>query len=134
MASMATCFRLLALKFLHKTPSFPPLSSPLLNHCPFPRKFTVRAFSATMSPPSTAVVYEEHGPPDDVTKSSPIPLPFYYYCQYYFNFENKTLIPNFVYLFVFLPESIIFFLVQTILDTRVGLFLFKRRQQNKLYD
>nr|DAD26032.1 TPA_asm: hypothetical protein HUJ06_027500 [Nelumbo nucifera] len=36
----------------------------------FPRNETVsiRAYSATMSPPSKAVVYEQHGSPDQVTR------------------------------------------------------------------
>ncbi|KAJ0569060.1 putative trans-2-enoyl-CoA reductase (NADPH) [Helianthus annuus] len=33
----------------------------------------VRAFSALMSPPSTAVVYDHHGPPDTVTKIIQLP-------------------------------------------------------------
>lgn len=33
----------------------------------------VRAFSALMSPPSTAVVYDQHGPPDKVTRIVEIP-------------------------------------------------------------
>ncbi|KAE8038936.1 hypothetical protein FH972_011398 [Carpinus fangiana] len=33
----------------------------------------VRAFTATMSPPSKAVVYEQHGPPDTVTRVIELP-------------------------------------------------------------
>ncbi|GJR93503.1 enoyl-[acyl-carrier-protein] reductase, mitochondrial [Tanacetum coccineum] len=38
-----------------------------------PTSSNVRAFSAFMSPPSTAVLYENHGPPDTVTKLVELP-------------------------------------------------------------
>lgn len=45
----------------------PYTSSILINH--FSNlKFTVRSFSAAMSPPSIAVMYDQEGPPDSVTK------------------------------------------------------------------
>lgn len=62
-------FKSLTLKPLLKpyTPSI------LMNH--FPNlKFTVRSFSAAaMSPPSTAVMYDQEGPPDSVTKLVEVP-------------------------------------------------------------
>ncbi|CAL1352974.1 unnamed protein product [Linum trigynum] len=38
-----------------------------------PQPQPVRAFSALMSPPSTAVVYEQHGPPDSVVRMVELP-------------------------------------------------------------
>ncbi|XP_022870175.1 enoyl-[acyl-carrier-protein] reductase, mitochondrial [Olea europaea var. sylvestris] len=38
-----------------------------------PPNTAVRAFSSVMSPPSTAVVYDEHGPPDTVCKVKELP-------------------------------------------------------------
>lgn len=37
------------------------------------KQTTVAHFPATMSPPSTAVVYDQHGPPDTVTRFTEIP-------------------------------------------------------------
>ncbi|KAJ0509685.1 hypothetical protein HanIR_Chr11g0531941 [Helianthus annuus] len=37
----------------------------------------VRAFFALMTPPSMAVVYDQHGPPDTVTKSYSLSLCFH---------------------------------------------------------
>ncbi|CAK9176081.1 unnamed protein product, partial [Ilex paraguariensis] len=63
---MAT-LRLVTLRLLNGSSS--------LSRCLFPRTqiFTVRAFSAAMSPPSTAVVYDQHGPPDSVTRVTELP-------------------------------------------------------------
>ena len=36
---------------------------------PRPQTLTVKAFSALVSPPAKAVVYEQHGPPDSVARS-----------------------------------------------------------------
>ncbi|KAG5573740.1 hypothetical protein H5410_063506 [Solanum commersonii] len=38
-----------------------------------PKQTSVVNFQATMSPPSTAVVYDQHGPPDTVTRVTKIP-------------------------------------------------------------
>ncbi|KAL8115649.1 enoyl-[acyl-carrier-protein] reductase, mitochondrial-like isoform X2 [Apium graveolens] len=56
------CCRLLNFKTSHN-PSSLPLSL----------KLTVRSFSAFMSPPSTAIVYYQEGPPDSVTKMVKLP-------------------------------------------------------------
>ncbi|KAL1827610.1 hypothetical protein ACET3Z_006022 [Daucus carota] len=60
--------KLLTLKPLHK----PPSSSIIINHFSN-MKFTFRSFSAAMSPPSTAVMYDQEGPPDSVTKMVELP-------------------------------------------------------------
>ncbi|XP_010685934.2 enoyl-[acyl-carrier-protein] reductase, mitochondrial [Beta vulgaris subsp. vulgaris] len=60
--------KLIALKSAYKTASF---------HSGFQqfphRRNYVRAFSAIMSPPSMAVVYDQHGPPDKLTRIVEIP-------------------------------------------------------------
>ncbi|XP_071719816.1 enoyl-[acyl-carrier-protein] reductase, mitochondrial-like [Rutidosis leptorrhynchoides] len=59
------CVRFLNLK---------PYMSPTLLRPRFPTSSQLRAFSAgLMSPPSTAVIYETHGPPDTVTKVIQLP-------------------------------------------------------------
>lgn len=62
MASLVRSSALRALK---------PLLNITLNDALNPRAQTlsVRAFSTALSPPSKAVVYEQHGPPDSVTRS-----------------------------------------------------------------
>ncbi|KAM5583897.1 enoyl-[acyl-carrier-protein] reductase, mitochondrial [Rosa sericea] len=40
---------------------------------PRPRTLSLRAFSTALSPPSKAVVYEQHGPPDSVTRVINLP-------------------------------------------------------------
>ncbi|KAF7153116.1 hypothetical protein RHSIM_Rhsim01G0223000 [Rhododendron simsii] len=65
--------RLVALKALHRPSS---LWKCNLSHSFLPRTHafpTVRPFSAVMSPPSTAVVYDQHGPPDTVTRIVEVP-------------------------------------------------------------
>ncbi|XP_058207063.1 enoyl-[acyl-carrier-protein] reductase, mitochondrial isoform X2 [Rhododendron vialii] len=65
--------RLVALKALHRPSS---LWKCNLSHAFLPRTHafpTVRPFSAVMSPPSTAVVYDQHGPPDTVTRIVEVP-------------------------------------------------------------
>lgn len=46
----------------------------------------IRLFSATMSPPSKAVVYEEHGPPDSVTRSTSFALT----CSSFLDIQGTT--------------------------------------------
>ncbi|XP_057548911.1 enoyl-[acyl-carrier-protein] reductase, mitochondrial isoform X1 [Amaranthus tricolor] len=60
--------KLISLRSVHKTASF----HFSLRQNPIHRNF-VRAFSAIMSPPSMAVVYDNHGPPDQLTKIVEIP-------------------------------------------------------------
>ncbi|KAI8573800.1 hypothetical protein RHMOL_Rhmol01G0303700 [Rhododendron molle] len=65
--------RLVALKALHRPSS---LWKCNLSHSFLPRTHafpTVRPFSAVMSPPSTAVVYDQHGTPDTVTRIVEVP-------------------------------------------------------------
>lgn len=66
MASLVRSSALRALK---------PLLNFTLNDALNPRAQTlrVRAFSTTLSPPSKAVVYEQHGPPDSVTRVINLP-------------------------------------------------------------
>ncbi|VFQ98883.1 unnamed protein product [Cuscuta campestris] len=55
----------------------------------------VRAFSAAMSPPSKAIVYDHQGPPDSVTRS-------------YFSGYNVQLVPNYNDKFqLVLPEFVV---------------------------
>ena len=59
---------------LHRTTSWS--SSQLLLRSPsIPILTSLRAFSsaAALSPPSTAVVYDQHGPPDTVTRITELP-------------------------------------------------------------
>ncbi|XP_059626713.1 enoyl-[acyl-carrier-protein] reductase, mitochondrial [Cornus florida] len=63
--------RLVTLKALHgSTSSLFNLTQSLR---PLTQFSTIRAFSATMSPPSTAVVYENQGPPDAVVRVIEVP-------------------------------------------------------------
>ncbi|KAK9279531.1 hypothetical protein L1049_013210 [Liquidambar formosana] len=61
---MATV-RLAAIKALNGSSRLRNLSCSLNHRC---KALSIRAFSAAMSPPSKAVVYDLHGPPDTVTR------------------------------------------------------------------
>ncbi|KAL8089781.1 enoyl-[acyl-carrier-protein] reductase, mitochondrial-like [Apium graveolens] len=61
------------LKSLTLKPLLKPYTCPILiNHFSY-LKFTFRSFSAAMSPPSLAVMYDQEGPPDSVTKIVDVP-------------------------------------------------------------
>ncbi|KAL7588084.1 enoyl-[acyl-carrier-protein] reductase, mitochondrial [Lactuca sativa] len=62
------CTRFVTLKAIHGTWTHSQLLSPRIH-----TSGIVRAFSALKSPPSTAVFYEKHGPPDTVTKVIELP-------------------------------------------------------------
>ncbi|THG07522.1 hypothetical protein TEA_006412 [Camellia sinensis var. sinensis] len=70
--------RLVALKALHgwsimSSSSLCNHSHSLLRHRTPHHAFSIRPFSAIMSPPSTAVLYDHHGPPDTVTRVVEVP-------------------------------------------------------------
>lgn len=70
--------RLVALKALHgwsimSSSSLCNHSHSLLRHRTHHHAFSIRPFSAIMSPPSTAVLYDHHGPPDTVTRVVEVP-------------------------------------------------------------
>ncbi|KAF5954130.1 hypothetical protein HYC85_006986 [Camellia sinensis] len=70
--------RLVALKALHgwsimSSSSLCKHSHSLLRHRTPHHAFSIRPFSAIMSPPSTAVLYDHHGPPDTVTRVVEVP-------------------------------------------------------------
>lgn len=65
--------KVVAVRSLCRAPSFQYAKHSLHFPPPPPHRNHVRAFSAIMSPPSMAVVYDQHGSPDKVTRIVEIP-------------------------------------------------------------